>query len=403
VIQLAAAVLIGAVLGYLVAILVAGPGRQESQVLRERERAEADRTVARQGRQLQDLEARLKEQVEVFQILPDLVRQMFTATGKRGMMPVLLKLVEHLFHPLQTAIFLVRPVEQKQKLLLADGRGLPASLAKGTTLDYGQGRPGYVAQHRLAMDEGDFATLGATARRQLESTAVRELEAEVVVPMEYGDSLVGVLTVGGAQRRVGHEKRLLKMVGDLAAVAIHHVASLSATKKTADVDGLTGTYTKRALTTRLGDEIHKAERDGVPLGLLILDIDHFKNYNDTNGHQDGDEVLKKVGQLLMSHVREEQDVVARYGGEEFVVLFPGATKSLALRVADGLRAAVESHPFPHAALQPLGKLSISGGVAAFPDDARSMVELIRAADQALYEAKAQGRNRILPASRNDLT
>jgi diguanylate cyclase (GGDEF)-like protein len=397
-----AAAVVGAVVGYLAAVLVSGPDRgRESEALRERERAEADRAVARQGRQLQELESRLREQADVFQILPDLLRQMFTATGKRGMMPGVLKLIEHIFHPLQTAVFLVRPLERR--LLLADGRGLPPSLPKGTTFEYGYGRLGYVAEHRLPMDEGDFATLGATARRHLEATAVRELQTDVVVPMEYGEALMGVLTMGGAQRRVGQEKLLLKMVADLAAVAIHHVASFNATKKSADVDGLTGTYNKRALTTRLGDEIHKAEKDGAPLGLMILDIDHFKNYNDNNGHQEGDEVLKKVGELLMVQVREEQDVVARYGGEEFVVLFPGATKSLALRVAENLRAVVESQPFPNAARQPLGRVTISGGVAAFPDDARNMVELIRAADQALYEAKAQGRNRVVAARRNYLT
>jgi diguanylate cyclase (GGDEF)-like protein len=357
--------------------------------------------VARQGRQLQDLESRLKDQFEVFQILPDLVRQMFTTTGKRGMMPVVVKLVEQIFQPLQSAVFLVRPLERK--LMLADGRGLPASLAKGTTFDYGQGRIGYVAQHRMAMDEGDFASLGAAARRQVEATAIRELQADVVVPMEYGDTLTGVLTMGGAQRRHGHEKRLLKMVGDLAAVAIHHVAAFNTTKLSANVDGLTGTYNKRYLNMRLGDELHKAERENGLLALLILDIDHFKAYNDTNGHPQGDEVLKKVGQMLMEHVREEQDVVARYGGEEFVVLFPGATKSLALRVAETLRGAVASHPFPQGDRQPLGRVTISGGVAAFPDDARSMVDLIRAADQALYEAKGQGRDRVLPASRNYLT
>lgn len=390
----------GGVLGFALALLLRGSARQ-GEILRERERAEADRTVARQGRQLQELESRLKEQVEVFQILPDLLRQMFTATGKRGMMPVILRVIEHIFHPVQSAVLLVRPLERK--LLLADGRGLPASLPKGTTIDYGQGRLGYVAEHRLGMDEGDFAMLGATARRQLDTTAVRELQSEVVVPMEYNEALMGVLSMGGAQTRLGHEKRLLKMVADLAAVAIHHVANLKDQKFTAEVDGLTGTFTKGYLNRRFGDEIHKAEKENVPLGLLILDIDHFKNYNDTNGHLAGDEVLKVLGEILTSHVREEQDVVARYGGEEFVILFPGATKALAGRVADGLRQAVASKEFAYGARQPLGRVTISGGVACFPDDARSMVDLIRAADQALYEAKAQGRNRIVAASPNYLT
>ena len=123
---------------------------------------------------------------------------------------------------------------------------------------------------------------------------------------------------------------------------------------------------------------------------MILDIDHFKHYNDTNGHLEGDDVLKRIGAILKSAVRDDTDVVVRYGGEEFVILFPGATKAVASRQAETIRRAVETHPFKHAARQPLGAVTISGGVASFPEDARNSVALLRAADQALYEAKAAG-------------
>jgi diguanylate cyclase (GGDEF)-like protein len=142
--------------------------------------------------------------------------------------------------------------------------------------------------------------------------------------------------------------------------------------------------------------LKRAPEEKSPLGLLLLDIDHFKNYNDTNGHLAGAEALKTVALLLKRSVRED-DLVARYGGEEFVILYVGASKSLACRLAQGVRRAVEAYEFPGGDRQPLGALTISGGVAGFPDDAADAVSLLRAADAALYEAKAAGRNKIISA------
>ena len=109
----------------------------------------------------------------------------------------------------------------------------------------------------------------------------------------------------------------------------------------------------------------------------------------------------------MSKVVQESvrkiDIAARYGGEEFVVIYPGAPKDVALRLAEKLRRAVEAYPFRHGEKQPLGRVTLSGGVANFPEDARSAMDLMRSADQALYEAKSSGRNRIVGAGRNYLT
>lgn len=373
-------------------------GTATRQALRDKERGEAQRALAWLGRQLHEVEARSKEQSEVFQILPDLVRQMFSATGKRPMYPVVVKLVELFFRPTQVAIFVALPNERK--LRLVDGSGLPESLGRSAVIEYGQGRPGHVAETRMAMDEADFANVTNITRLQLESTAIEELRAEVVAPIVYDDELLGVITVGGAALRNDHEKRLLKMVADLTASALSHVQQLKASQEQANMDGLTETYNKRYLQARLGEDLHKAEMSNGCLSLMILDIDHFKHYNDTNGHLEGDDVLKRIGAILKHAVRDDTDVVVRYGGEEFVILFPGATKSVASRQAENIRRAVETHPFKHAARQPLGAVTISGGVASFPEDARNAVALLRAADQALYEAKAAGRNRIVGATPN---
>jgi diguanylate cyclase (GGDEF)-like protein len=358
----------------------------------ERERLEGERALARIRKQLEDVEQKEHENASLFQMLPDLVAQMFAAKGRRELPPLALKLVEHAFRPAQAAFFVTRPAERQ--LVLAVGRGLPASFKPGATFAFGQGRIGYVAGNRLAMDEGDFQAVTALARRQLETTEIRDLKADVVAPIQGGGALLGVLCIGRPSLRQSHAKRLLKMLADLTGMAMVYVHRLRSTQEAASVDSLTGALNKRALLRHLSEEILKAEHDHVPLSLLILDIDHFKNYNDTNGHLEGDAVLKAIGQILQGSIRED-DVAARYGGEEFIVLYPGASKGQALVLAEHLRESVASYPFTYAAKQPGGRVTISGGVATFPEDAKGSVELIRAADQALYEAKAAGRNRIL--------
>jgi diguanylate cyclase (GGDEF)-like protein len=168
------------------------------------------------------------------------------------------------------------------------------------------------------------------------------------------------------------------------------------TERSAVTDGLTGLYNHAYFLQALRQEVLRSKRHGLRAALLLLDLDNFKAVNDERGHVEGDRVLMKAAAVVREGVREI-DVAARYGGEEFIVVYPGASKPMAQRLAEALRKAVEEFPFPHAAGQPLGKVTISGGVATFPEDSRDSIDLIRCADQALYEAKAAGRNRVLAA------
>ena len=394
----------GIVCGWLLALSIhAGETNtriEELSRILERERLEAERALARLRRELEEIEVREREHSGLFQMLPDLVAKMFAASTRREVLPLAMKLIDHAFRPEQAAAFIARPAERQ--LTYALGRGVPASLVAGRAYPFGQGRIGYVASTRLAMDDSDFQSATALVRRQLEATEIRDLRADIVAPVEGAGMLLGVLCLGGPTLRQGQAKRLLKMLADLTGVAMVYVNRLKSSQEAANVDSLTGTLNKRALQRRLGEEILKAEQLHVPLSLLILDIDHFKNYNDTNGHPEGDKVLKTIGQILHGSIRED-DVAARFGGEEFIVLYPGAPKAQALVLADNLRESVASYPFAHGAKQPGGRVTISGGVATFPEDAKSSVELIRVADQALYEAKGAGRDKILGVPQGYLT
>ncbi len=159
-------------------------------------------------------------------------------------------------------------------------------------------------------------------------------------------------------------------------------------------DEKTKLFNFRYFTNLLRDELARAKRFGHPLSLIMLDVDNFKHYNDTNGHLLGDEVLIGVARLLRTAGRET-DVVARYGGEEFAVVLPETDKPHAITVAERLRRAIEMEPFPNGEKQPLGRVSISLGVSTFPFDAEFPQDLIDTADSALYQAKETGRNRVV--------
>jgi diguanylate cyclase (GGDEF)-like protein len=162
-------------------------------------------------------------------------------------------------------------------------------------------------------------------------------------------------------------------------------------------DGLTGLYNHRHFHERLTLEVERSQRSGLPLSLLMLDVDHFKQFNDTFGHPSGDEVLRQLARVL-ADARRANDVVARYGGEEFAVILVDTAKFTAAKVAERVRERISSHRFNHGDSQPGGRVSISVGVGSFPDDAGDAEALVRAADDALYGAKRAGRDRVVLAT-----
>jgi len=167
---------------------------------------------------------------------------------------------------------------------------------------------------------------------------------------------------------------------------------VSRTHHRAITDPLTGLYNYGFFRERLAMELERAQLTGDPVALVIFDIDHFKSYNDTHGHQEGNRVLVKVAEMLKSTGRRG-DVVARYGGEEFVALLYGATARDAWRFAEAFRGSVGAAGFPGEDRQPMGRMTVSGGIAVFPLDAQDDLAFIKSADARLYEAKQAGRNR----------
>jgi diguanylate cyclase len=165
-------------------------------------------------------------------------------------------------------------------------------------------------------------------------------------------------------------------------------------------DALTGLPNRRHLDRALELELERTRRYDTPVSLALLDVDHFKNYNDTVGHPAGDEVLRAMAEAMGGELRTS-DLLARYGGEEFALIMPGIGPEDATRAAERLRTMMASHPFPFGEVQPGGRLTLSAGVASSPAHGETASELLRRADDALYQAKREGRNRVVVAASDE--
>jgi diguanylate cyclase (GGDEF)-like protein len=160
-------------------------------------------------------------------------------------------------------------------------------------------------------------------------------------------------------------------------------------------DGLTGIVNRRGFDEKLSMEWSRAIRDKLPLALIMIDVDHFKRYNDAYGHQMGDDCLKSVAKGISPANLRSSDVVARYGGEEFALILPSSDEKGAAKVATKIQERIAKLAIPHRGNEELGVVTVSIGVAVIsPQQGMKLEDLISQADRALYRAKNKGRNRI---------
>jgi diguanylate cyclase (GGDEF)-like protein len=218
--------------------------------------------------------------------------------------------------------------------------------------------------------------------------------AAAALPVRSGNRVLGVLAVYGPMSGrpfSDDEVQMLETLVRQAEIAIDNSFLYDEATKQSITDGLTGLWNRRLFDLRTAEELQRAIRFQEPFAVLMVDIDHFKAVNDEHGHQAGDAVLIELARRLTEATREV-DVVTRYGGEEFALILPKTGVDGAMRLAEKIKEAMVAEPF--AAGDALVPVSVSIGVAAYPDHGLSVPEIISAADAALYRAKAGGRDRV---------
>jgi diguanylate cyclase (GGDEF)-like protein len=218
------------------------------------------------------------------------------------------------------------------------------------------------------------------------------------VPLVGNGETLGILHLQGFRSVPGsHEHAVLATMAARTGVTLANIRLRENLFRQSIRDGLTGLYNRRYLDDALLLEERRCKRSGQLFGVMMIDLDHFKQVNDTYGHEAGDAVLQRFAEVLRKQTRGG-DIPCRYGGEEFTVVLPGASLAQSQQRAQTLREAVVAETFSHGG-QDLGRISVSIGVAEFPHSGDDALEVLHAADRALYEAKHGGRNRVVCGSR----
>jgi diguanylate cyclase (GGDEF)-like protein len=300
---------------------------------------------------------------------------------------VLQRLLDRTLEHLDAEIGSILLLGDDDQLRVMIAKGLPMDVIERTEMKMGEGISGYVALHGQSLIVEDVEAHPVFRRRNRERYYTSTL---ISAPLVRNGVTLGVININNKIDHSPfepHDLRLLEAIAAHAAVALGNARKYEDTLRLSQIDGLTGLANHGHFYKTLEREIERARRYERGLALAMIDIDHFKQYNDRNGHRAGDQALVAVARIIGDRSRAH-DIVARYGGEEFAIILPETTLDGAHAFGDKLRTAIEG-----VSLDGGDPLTISVGVAAFGMNITATSQLVEAADAELYRAKSLGRNR----------
>jgi len=358
------------------------------------------------------LEEDLRFLTQFLKDYPRLARQLYSGLSERQIPGELLAIVQRSLDPQQVAVLVKRSDTKGEKsklprLVVAAAYPDGAAVKVGTEVPLDTGEIGFAAESQIVVNRQDLQAETVLSRIKPGPPLPGMPQPDIIAPLVFDQDTLGVVVVA-KPRKSGDPKTALRLVTQTGAQVLHTAAQVSRMKTTAEMDGLTRIYNKKHMEQALNELVYRAAcaaydqrsagqaQPAQALSVYLFDIDNFKHYNDTNGHLAGDKLLQGLAGLVTDAVRKD-DIFGRFGGEEFLLVMPHTNATQGMAAAEKVRNLLATHPFPFAEKQPLGCISVSGGVAEYPVHGLDAAGLLHAADEALYEAKRSGRNRVLVA------
>lgn len=349
-------------------------------------------TQVKEEREILGLLERRNEELET---LVEIGKALTSTLDLREVLSIIMEKMSVLLKPKTWSLLLLD--EETGDLTFEIAVSPAADRLKGMRLRKGEGIAGWVALHGEPLLIPDVTEDQRFASKVDEAVAFTT-RSIVCVPLKSKNQILGVVELVnslGEGRFSEADLRILSSIADYAAIAIENARYFEKVRELVITDDLSGLYNARYLLEFLDYEIDRARRYGNDLSLVFLDLDYFKDVNDTYGHLVGSRLLTEMGHLIQKHIRKA-DIAARYGGDEFVIALPNTSKEGAHTMASNLRRLVKDHYF----LSEEGyriRITASFGVASYPADAQSKQALIRLADQAMYRVKESTRDAVKTA------
>ena len=344
-----------------------------------------NRDLSRWLQEYKDIHAR---DSEIATLIPSMVRRLAERHPQGALPRLAVRLTKELFKTAQVALAVAK---KDGSLLVTEGVGIPPAWKGTLTLSPRDGMIGDAMREKLlVLREEHVARRGRPELSDLERAG---MVPDAVIPIVVENSVVAILAVAGSAGRMDRDRPYASMLADMVGNAFQVSLSIDTLEQRAMTDPLTGLFNRAYLADRFLVELRRARNYGFPMSVALFDIDRFKTINDRYGHPAGDAVLRKLASFLRERTRST-DAVVRYGGEEFAVLMATAASDVAFQQADRIRAELEKTPFVVPGQADPIRVTISGGVATFPQDGQTFTDLIAVADAGLYHAKENGRNRV---------
>src|SRR5579872_2384665 len=341
----------------------------------------------------------LTRQSQEQRIFHDVAKALTSSLDLDSILQTIMEKMAEYFRPDTWSLLMVD--EEHDELYFAIAVGDAAETLKNVRLKLGEGIAGWVARHGESLVVPDVYTDPRFAKR-IDDMTKWETHSLICVPLRSKHRVLGVIQLVNVNMEGVHENELffLQALCDYAAIAIENARAVEKIQELTITDDCTGLYNARHLYKTLEAEVYRSHRFSYEFSVVFIDLDHFKQVNDTHGHLVGSKLLNEIGFKIKSHLRLI-DYAFRYGGDEFVVLLPQTGKESALVVARRLRDVMRSTQFLVDENLNLN-VRASMGVATYPEDAKSAHEIIRQADEMMYMVKNSTRDNIAVAQQGML-